>query len=227
MITMTMKRFLFTLVIACSATVGRAAEVSAELTIPYTSAYTFRGAKIADASIQPGLTLGYGGATVSAWSSQPTDRTQDPEFDFGAGYAVEWSAFTLDAGLTAYYYPGLGSSATTWEPYLGVSRSFGSLDIGMRVYYDWTLDVATYEATLSRSIDLAENLSVSFGVAAGTVRPRDRTIDGYTYWSGTVELAYALGGPSTVFAGFGYTSSDERAIERGITSFTGGLRFAF
>ncbi len=197
------------------------AQLTGELAVPYTSAYTFRGAKLAGASVQPSVELTLGDFTATVWANKPLASEVDHEIDFSAAYATTVSSLDLTTGITAYSYP---NAATTWEPTISLGKTFVGVTSTVAAYYDLTLKNLTTQGSL-----IYERPFGSFAfvprLAVGYVNVRDG--QSYTYWEGGAELAYAATKNAKAFAGVSYTSSDLKAVERDIVSYSAGLRLSF
>lgn len=192
------------------------------LAAPFASAYTFRGAKLAGASLQPSVEFTLGNAYATVWSNQPVSRERDTEVDFTFSLNGSAGALDVDLGLTAYRYPGGG--ATTWEPYLGLSREVLGIKVAATGFYDATLRAHTYQLGLSREIKVAKRLTLTPRLTAGIARAAG---DSTTYYEGAIEGAFALTERASAFGAVAFTSTDDRSIERDIRSFSAGVRVSF
>lgn len=197
------------------------AQVTGEVGASYVSAYTFRGQKVAGASIQPTLQLGSGNAYVTVWGNQPTNRDEDSEVDFTAGYSAEAKEFGVDGGVTAYHYPQ--SRETTWEPFVTVKRDVEGFTPSISAFRDWTLHTTTWQTGLSYAIELGKRLTLTPRANTGIVRGGDH----YTYWEGALEASYAVSETIKATVGVAHTSSDAPDVGRNITSVTVGFRATF
>ena len=199
------------------------AQITGEFSTLYTSAYTFRGAQLADESIQPYLKLELGNLYATAWSNVPLDSGQDNELDFSLGYSAEGKPFDLDLGVMAYHYPDAGD--TTWEGYLGISRSFGGFTPSLVAYYDWTLKVFTYQGGFSYEIPVAKRFTLAPRAVAGYIDPSGGK--GSYYWEGGLEASFSFTEKASAFVGGAYTSSDVDLAKKDIWTYSGGIRFSF
>ncbi len=195
-----------------------ASPIEGELTVPYTNVYAFRGQRLAGESIQPSVSLSLGNLTATVWANQPIAREVDPEIDFTLSLDSDISIATAQVGLTAYRYPG--GTSTTWEPYLSLSKDVRGFKGAITAFYDWKLGTHTYQAALSRDITLTKRLTLTPKVMAGVV-------GSYSYWEGGGETVFAVNKGAAVFGAASYTSSNDRAAERDIISYTAGLRVSF
>ncbi len=207
-----------TLPLAASA----ATKVEGEVSVAATSVYTFRGTRLTGQSLQPSVNLTLGNAYATIWANQPIAREADPEVDFTVGLNGSAGPLDVDVGLTAYRYPG--GSATTWEPYVTVSKDVSGFALAATGFYDVTLKARTYQLGLSRDISVTKRLTLKPRVTAGITRAAG---DSTTYYEGAVEAAVTLNKRATLFGAAAYTSTDDRSIERGIRSYTAGVRVSF
>ncbi|MDR1222489.1 MAG: hypothetical protein LBL07_06375 [Tannerella sp.] len=70
------------------------------------SSYVWRGFKQAGASVQPSLSVGYKGLSLSAWASTDIGGNAHKEVDFSLGYA----AGGFNIALTDYWWDGEGAN---------------------------------------------------------------------------------------------------------------------
>jgi uncharacterized protein (TIGR02001 family) len=102
------------------------------------SDYRFRGVSQTDknAAIQGSITVSHeSGLYASVWGSSVSGYvvaggTATVELDLIAGYKKTFGGTTVDVGVLYYYYPrtklvGDTSSSDFFEPYLGISHTFG------------------------------------------------------------------------------------------------------
>ncbi|MDR3141623.1 MAG: hypothetical protein LBU37_07865 [Tannerellaceae bacterium] len=76
------------------------------------SSYVWRGFKQAGASVQPSLSVGYKGLSISAWASTDIGGNGSKEVDFTLGYAVGG----LGLALTDYWWDGEGANRYLSRP---------------------------------------------------------------------------------------------------------------
>jgi uncharacterized protein (TIGR02001 family) len=184
-----------------------ASSYSITMDFPYTTKYVFRGVELAQASIQPSIKLTTGNAYIGVWTNQPATSNIDNEFDFFGGYnfklAESWS---LDVGLTWYYYPELDSSTgldrSTYEGYVGLNGTVGSFTTGTYAFYDMTLKNFTLQEALGYAITISPKSSLNFTATLGYVSPD--VGDSYTYWGLGATLPYKLTDSATLSAGLQY-----------------------
>ncbi len=166
------------------------------------SAYVFRGAQIATASVQPSLTAQWGDVYATGWVNRALQPAESSELDLTLGATHG----PLDAGVTAYTYPG--RAATTWEPYVGFSREAKDVKASLYAYQDLTLNVTTFEGKASAKAFSFKRVEASFEAAIGTAHGRD--LPAYTYWSAGPTFKGTIG-RFGVSAGVQYTSSSRDA----------------
>lgn len=216
-----------------------AQSISGEFTSLYTSAYTFRGAKVSGTAIQPSISLSLGNLSLGVWHTQPTAKSEkdNNEVDFSVGYTTEGLTkfVDLEAGAIAYHYPKADSNKTTYEQYVGLVKSFinDSLSLGVRTYYDNTLKAYSHEGNFSYSFSPKKDGPVSLTprAAVGVVDSRIKEVKNYTYWTGGVDLGYSFvsDGKNSVgvSVGVSYTSSDIKVIKRDIWAYSVGVSASF
>lgn len=218
-----MKKTVLTIAALCAATLGlRAQEApvpaapstsySVTVDFPYATKYLFRGVQLAEGSFQPSVEVAAGDFTVGLWTSQPLTSNIDNEVDLYAGYSVSLNdAWSVDTGLTMYYYPELDSSTgldrTTWEPYVGLVGEVGGFSPGVYLYYDTTLKIYTYQGQLGYSIALEPaGASLDFSASLGRVDPKSGS--GYTYYSLGLAVPFKLSESGTFTIGANYTHNN-------------------
>lgn len=200
------------------------AQITGEFSTAYTSAYTFRGAQLADESIQPYLKLELGNLYATVWSNIPSENAADNELDFSLGYSATGKPFDLDIGVMAYHYPKINE--TTWEGYLGISKSIVGFTSSAMVYYDWTLKTFTYQGGISREIKVTKRFSLTPRAVGGYIDPSNNNKGSY-YWEGGLEASIVFNDKATLFVGGAYTSSDVDLAKKDIWTYSGGVRFSF
>jgi hypothetical protein len=185
-------------------------EFSGTLSADYVTSYVFRGAKIADDSIQPAINLQYGALYGTVWANTPTNRRPNSEIDVTVGGALAG----LDAGLTGYTYPG--RAQTTWEPYLGYSQEIQWFKASVYAYRDATLNTTTLEGKVAAKLGL-----FSLEASAGTVR------HGYAYWSVGPVVKRQITKALSLSTGVQYTSTDDSAVGKDRWVGRVGVSFGF
>ncbi len=195
---------------AISAGVAAQAEeanaLSVTVDVSYVSDYVFRGDKLADASIQPSIEAAYGNAYAGVWYSDAiSNKATDSEADLYAGYGFALTeTLSLDVGATRYTYNG-GSNLDTTESFVKLSADV-VLTPTLAYYYDFDLEVSTYEASIGYSLPVdAINSSLDFSGVVGSVQApgEDRT-----YGSVGVAVPYALSETATLTVGADYIVND-------------------
>ncbi len=114
-----------------AADIGNGLDLSGNLAIA--SNYIWRGQTQTgnEEAIQGGLDLAHeSGLYIGTWASNISGGS---EFDYYGGYAAELAGIGFDLGVIAYRYPQ-SSSSNFEETYLGVSKTFGSVDTGVTFY---------------------------------------------------------------------------------------------
>ncbi len=180
------------------------------------SAYVFRGAQIAATSVQPSLTAQWGDVYATAWANRALQPAESSELDLTLGATHG----PLDAGLTAYTYPG--RAQTTWEPYVGFSRDAKDVKASLYAYRDLTLKTTTFEGKASASLFTFKRAQGVFEAAIGTSHGHD--LQAYTYWSAGPTLKGSLG-RFGVNVGVQYVSSSGAALKRDLIVTKVGVNF--
>jgi uncharacterized protein (TIGR02001 family) len=176
-----MKKTLLSLSIAAAAVsvpaqaadIGGGLDLSGNMSL--TSQYYWRGYDQNGNSpaIQGGLDLAHeSGLYVGVWGSSASGD-YSTEMDVYAGYATELAGVGFDAGWISYTYPGSNAGASFDELYLGVSKEFGGVELGVTQY--WGQGTGINDATeFSISTEVA-----GFGLGA-TIGDYDNTGDYYS-----------------------------------------------
>jgi uncharacterized protein (TIGR02001 family) len=201
---------------------------SVTVDFPYATKYVFRGVSYAKDSLQPSVKLIAGGFYAGIWANAPLDKGYELEIDYFAGYNFTLKeGWTLDVGATLYSYPGLngGGDKTTFEPYVGLNGSFGSVTSATYLYYDTTLDVFTAQQTFGYSIPLDEKASFNLAATLGHASPDSGS--GYTYYGLGATVPYKLNDKATVTVGAQYASHDLDGVEDNHFWATLGFTYAF
>lgn len=192
---MTVKKFI---ALTSAAIAAVAVTASAQVSVDFVSAYVFRGAELAEESIQPGFdTTMFGGAvSVGTWANFDIDESEFDEFDYFFGYAIPTgdSPVSVEIGYTEYIY-NVGGEADR-EPYL----AFGLGDASLLVAYgiDGAIDETLYlELGYGMSFDVAENLAIDVSAALGYVDP-DVGDSGFNHL--TVSAGTAISVPETDYS---------------------------
>jgi len=207
-----------------SASAQQAAKTSplaVTLDVTYVSDYVFRGAKVADASIQPSVEAAYGNFYAGAWYSDAISQNNstaafDSEADLYAGYnlAID-ETFSADLGVTRYTYNG-GSQNDTTEVFAGVKASV-LLSPSVYYYYDFDRDVSSYIASIGHSLPIAKlGISVDLSATFGYVQIPG---DDYSYWGVGAAIPYKLSDTAKLTAAVNYTHADSSNLSNN----TGGV----
>ncbi|MDI1250456.1 MAG: TorF family putative porin [Lacunisphaera sp.] len=207
-----------------------ASSYSVTVDFPYTTKYVFRGYEFAKGAFQPSVKVTSGDFYAGVWMSAPVDRGYELEVDYYAGYGFKLAeGWTLDAGLTAYSYPGLdtsgGADKTTFEGYVGVNGTLGIFSSGTYAYYDVTLKAFTIQEALGYSITLDEKTAVNLLATIGHVSPDVGS--GYTYYGFGATVPYKLTDKATITAGVQYADHDIDGVEGSHFWGTLGFTYAF
>lgn len=205
-----------------------ASSYSVTVDFPYTTKYVFRGVELAKGAFQPSVKVTSGDFYAGVWMSAPVDRGYELEVDYYAGYGFKLAeGWALDAGLTAYSYPGLdtsgGADKTTFEGYVGVNGTLGIFSTGTYAYYDFTLKAFTIQEALGYSITLDDKTAVNLLATVGHVSPDAGS--GYTYYGFGATVPYKLTDKATITAGVQYADHDISGLEG--SNFWGTLGFTY
>jgi uncharacterized protein (TIGR02001 family) len=197
---------------------------------PYVSKYVFRGLPLAGASFQPSIRLAAGGNYAGVWLNQPFGGRTDPELDFNAGHNFPLAGgWTLDAGMTAYYFPQAdskaGSPRQTFEGYLGLNGSFGGTNVGASLFRDFDLHATTVQLTVGYSLPLNANATLSLAAATGGVMPDHGP--GYAYCGVGAAVPCKLSDAATFTVGANWSTHDQAGQVKNNLWFTVGLTVTF
>jgi uncharacterized protein (TIGR02001 family) len=170
-----MKKTLLSLSIAAAAVsvptqaadIGGGLDLSGNMSL--TSSYYWRGMDQNSDSpaVQGGLDLAHeSGVYVGVWASNASAaadaNTYSAEVDLYGGYATEMAGIGLDVGYVAYMYPGSTDGTNFEEMYLGVSKEFGGVELGVTQY--WGTSDAPDNLEFSAGTELAGfGLSATYG----------------------------------------------------------------
>jgi uncharacterized protein (TIGR02001 family) len=188
--------------------------LSATLDVTYVTDYIFRGARLAEASVQPSFELGYAGAYAGIWHSDAVSNSApdafDSETDLYLGYGFDVSdTISLDALVTRYTYSG-GSEIDSTEIGLGASVDV-LLTPTVYAYYDFDYDAFTIEGSVGYSFPVeSANLSIDLSGKFGHVS-RDDAKD-YSYFVAGVAVPYALAENATLSVGLDYIYNTEETV---------------
>ncbi len=85
-------------------TVAEDGDFEASVSADLVTQYIWRGQELGDVSVQPGLSIGYKGLSLSAWGSASWQEKWSREVDFTLAYSVK--GFTI--GVTDYWFSKTG-----------------------------------------------------------------------------------------------------------------------
>ena len=148
---------------------SNASSLAVSLDVTYVSDYVFRGAKLADASIQPSIEASYGDFYAGVWYSDAISQnnataTFDSEADLYLGYTRPITEiFSADLGVTRYTYNG-GSQGDTTEVSAGIKTNL-LLSPSVYYYYDFDLEVSSYIGSIGYKLPIPK-LGVSLDFSA-------------------------------------------------------------
>lgn len=204
-----------------------ASSYSVTVDFPYASKYVFRGVQYAKGSLQPSVKVTSGDFYFGIWANAPLDRGYELEVDYFVGYGIKLKeGWSLDLGATLYSYPGLDvGDKTTFEPYLGLNGSLGSVTSGTYAYYDTKLEVFTAQQTFGYSVPLDEKASLNISATLGHASPDSGS--GYTYYGLGATLPYKLNDKATVTVGAQYASHDLDGVDDSHFWVTAGFTYTF
>ena len=108
------------------------AHVTADVGADVVSSYIWRGQNLGNVSVQPSLSLGYKGFSLSAWGSVGIMADDTKEFDLTLGYSVKGFSLSLtdywfDNGA-AYFHYGAGNTAHVFEAQVGYDFGVAALN---------------------------------------------------------------------------------------------------
>jgi uncharacterized protein (TIGR02001 family) len=197
------------------------------------SQYMFRGQRLGGVSLQPSVELGnmFGGAlALGAWMNRPiaskVPGVSDPEIDFYGSYTMKMAEnMSLVPGFTYYYYPRLVNTVhkATFEPSLALNYTISGVRLTPKVYYDFTLDGATWEISGAHSVALA-NLGVTVDLSAtfGTYKLDDVIKDANpsvkawgNYWNAGVSVPFQINPNSKLTFGWNYHAGWDSKFKQG------------
>ncbi len=193
---------------------AQAADLSVTLDTTYVTDYVFRGKQAGNESIQPSVEATYGDLYVGAWhssslSNKPVVAGLDvTETDLYAGYNIKIDdTFSADVGLTRYLYEGHSAGDTT-EAFVGI-KATGLLSPSLYYYYDFDLEVSTFEASVGYSVPAeAIKASLDFSAKAGNVLTHKSASEDRVYGSVGVAIPYKLAENATLTVGADYIVND-------------------
>lgn len=194
---------------------AEASALSVTVDITYVSDYVFRGAKLADASVQPSVEAAYGDFYAGAWhTSELSHNDGDTETDLYAGYGFAVTdIISLDAGVTRYTYDG-GSGDDSTEVFVGAAADV-LLSPSLYAYYDFDYENFTVEASVGYSFPIdaiKASLDLSGKVGYVDLDTPVGSIDDYTYFVAGVAIPFALSETATLTVGGEYIYNTEDTL---------------
>lgn len=107
-------------------------KVTADAGAELVSGYIWRGQDLGNVSLQPTLTIGYKGLSLSGWGSVGLDKDDTKEFDLTLGYAVGGfhvavTDYWFDNGA-GYFHYGVRNTAHVFEANAGYDFGFLSVN---------------------------------------------------------------------------------------------------
>lgn len=199
-------------------------------TAEYTTAYMFRGDKLADDSVQASVEISYEilgfDAYAGAWMNEPLHRKIDKytdilknlsQVDFYGGLMYSLYIVVFDVGYQYFWYPSdhEGKSYQN-ELYGGITLDTTDLLYGFNItpsvyyYYNFQLDTHNIEASLSYEFPLGsyfgfDGLTMPISANYAFVKCESSAFDRYMYAGATVDLAYSITRYLTVSGGVRYS----------------------
>lgn len=122
------KRFLMPVLLAMAIPAAAQDKVEVNVGADVVSGYIWRGQDLGNASIQPTLSVGYRGFSLTAWGSAGFSREDTKEFDLtlgyaGGGFSVSVTDYWFDNG-PGYFHYGAGNTAHVFEAQVGYDFGF-------------------------------------------------------------------------------------------------------
>jgi uncharacterized protein (TIGR02001 family) len=206
--------------------------VSFTATAAVVSEYMFRGQRLNGAGFQPAIEMAAGNLTAGIWTNFVLDNkvadSSDPEIDVYGSYTFTLGKdLTLVPGATAYFYPSAPTSAgfyrTTFEPSLALNYTVEGVKLTPKVYYDMTLEGATYEFTAAYAIPLKDiGSELGFTATLGTYLYKEfanhtsPSVKAWgDYWLVGVSMPFQLDKNSKLSLGFAYTEGRDAFTKQG------------
>ena len=206
-------------------------------TAEFTTAYMFRGDKLADDSVQASVEISYEilgfDAYAGAWATEPLHHKMDKykeilknlsQVDFYGGLMYSLYIVVFDVGYQYFWYPydHEGKSYQN-ELYGGITLDTTDLLYGFNItpsiyyYYNFQLDTHNVEASLSYEFPLGSymgfgGLTMPISANYAFVKCESGAFDQYMYAGATIDLAYSITRNFTISGGARYC---RRFNERG------------
>ncbi|MBO7520907.1 MAG: hypothetical protein J6T16_01530 [Opitutales bacterium] len=192
---------------------------SAEIGVGFESAYVFRGAKLAPASVVPTLDLGYSlgggfGLRGGFFNNSSVGDSGYEESDITCGITCALGSFSFDAGYCAYLYPrDKNTHEFSFCVSCDTSEFLGDFAVSpfVEYYYDVVLYANTLEAGLSYSAPVTKWLiesewgSIDLAATYGHVFAR-RSANDYNYVMFSADFKIELTRFASLSAGVRYSN---------------------
>lgn len=122
------KRFLMPVLLAMAIPAAAQDKVEVNVGADVVSGYIWRGQDLGNASIQPTLSVGYRGFSLTAWGSAGFSKEDTKEFDLtlgyaGGGFSVSVTDYWFNNG-PGYFHYGAGNTAHVFEAQVGYDFGF-------------------------------------------------------------------------------------------------------
>lgn len=122
------KRFLMPILLAMAIPAAAQDKVEVNVGADVVSGYIWRGQDLGNAGIQPTLSVGYRGFSLTAWGSAGFSREDTKEFDLtlgyaGGGFSVSVTDYWFNNG-PGYFHYGAGNTAHVFEAQVGYDFGF-------------------------------------------------------------------------------------------------------
>lgn len=122
------KRFLMPVLLAMAIPAAAQDKVEVNVGADVVSGYIWRGQDLGNAGIQPTLSVGYRGFSLTAWGSVGFSKEDTKEFDLTLGYARDgFSVSVTDYWFNngpGYFHYGAGNTAHVFEAQIGYDFGF-------------------------------------------------------------------------------------------------------
>jgi len=179
--------------------------------IPFVSAYVWRGFVVADAAcFQPTASVAVRGLTITTWFNviAGSDDAGWSEHDLIVDYTLPVGGWTVSAGYTNYYFPTITDGKVSNEFYGGVGWS-GLLSPTVTIYQDVSVGAGTYlSAGVSQSFPVSKS-GITIAPAATIGYNHHQWVAG-TGWSDLnvgVTVTLPAGKHVDIAASFNYSKS--------------------
>ena len=214
---------------------------SAEIGVGFESAYIFRGAKLASASIVPTLDLACGlgggfGLRGGFFNDTSLENSSYVETDITCGITYAAGAFAFDAGYCAYLYPhDKDTHEFSFCVSCDTSEFLGDFAVSpfAAYYYDVVLYANTVEAGLSYSAPLTKWLigsewgGIDLAATYGHVFAR-RSANDYNYVMFSADFKIALTSFASLSAGVRFSNKSAGGANSEDNCWFGtGMKLAF